>query len=91
MDVTFTTKFDAKQYARAVRRALAFSFRGFTAFSWCLMAACEEQNGVCPQRKREICCYSCALQVNMLLYCLLRMEKGYETTDKAVSKGGGGT
>ena len=39
MDVTFTTKFDAKQYARAVRRALAFSFRGFTVFSWCLMAA----------------------------------------------------
>ena len=39
MDVTFTTKFDAKQYARAVRRALAFSFRGFTDFSWCLMAA----------------------------------------------------
>ena len=39
MDVTFTTKFDEKRYARAVRRALAFSFRGFTVFSWCLMAA----------------------------------------------------
>ena len=49
----------------------------------------ETQNGVCPQRKREMCCYSCALQVNMLLYCLLQMEKGYETTDKAVSKGSG--
>ena len=39
MDVTFTTKFDAKRYARAVRRALAFSFRGLTIFSWCIMAA----------------------------------------------------
>ena len=39
--------------------------------------------------QRTMCCYSCALQVNMLLYCLLRMEKGYETTDKAVSKGSG--
>ena len=39
MDVTFTTKFDAKRYACAVRRALAFSFRGLTIFSWCIMAA----------------------------------------------------
>ena len=39
MDVTFTTKFEAKRYARAVRRSLAFSFRGLTVFSWCLMAA----------------------------------------------------
>ena len=39
MDVTFTTKFDAKRYACAVRRALVFSFRGLTIFSWCIMAA----------------------------------------------------
>ena len=39
MDVTFTTKFDATRYARAVRRALSFSFRGLTVFFWCLMAA----------------------------------------------------
>ena len=39
MDVTFTIKFDAKRYARAVRRALVFSFRGLTIFSWCIMAA----------------------------------------------------
>ena len=40
--------------------------------------------------QRTMCCYSCALQVNMLLYCLLRMEKGYETTDKTVPQGGSG-
>ena len=39
MDVTFTTKFDGKRYARAVRQALAFSFRSLTVFSWCLLAA----------------------------------------------------
>ena len=39
MDVTFTTKFDARRYARAVRRALAFSFRGLTVFAWCLVLA----------------------------------------------------
>ena len=37
MDVTFTIRFDAKRYARAVRRALAFSFRGATIFSWCML------------------------------------------------------
>ena len=39
MDVTFTTKFDAKQYARAVRRALAFSFRIIIVYFWCMMLA----------------------------------------------------
>ena len=39
MDVTFTTRFDARRYARAVRRALAFSFQGLTGFSCCMMAA----------------------------------------------------
>ena len=39
MNVTFTIKFDEKRYARAVRRALAFSFRGLTIFFWCLLAA----------------------------------------------------
>ena len=39
MDVTFTIRFDAKRYARAVRRALVFSFRGVTIFSWCMLVA----------------------------------------------------
>ena len=39
MDVTFTTKFDAKQYARAVRRALAFSFRIIIVYFWYMMLA----------------------------------------------------
>ena len=59
MDVTFTTKFDAKRYARAVRRALAFSFRGLTVFSWCLMVAWLVflfvwwLNG-CPEEERSL-------------------------------------
>ena len=39
MDVTFTTKFDARRYARAVRRALAFSFGSLTIYLWCMEAA----------------------------------------------------
>ena len=39
MDVTFTVKFDVKQYARDIKRALAFLFRNLIVFYWCLMAA----------------------------------------------------
>ena len=39
MDVTFTTKFNAARYARAVKRAVLFSFRGLVVLYWCLMAA----------------------------------------------------
>ena len=39
MDVTFTVKFDVKQYARDIKRALAFLFRNLIVFYWCLLAA----------------------------------------------------
>ena len=39
MDVTYTYEFDAKRFERSVKRALAFSFRGATVFSWCIVAA----------------------------------------------------
>ena len=39
MDVTFTTKFDEKRYARAIRRVLSFSFRSITVYFWCMGAA----------------------------------------------------
>ena len=39
MDVTVTVKFDVKQYARDIKRALAFLFRNLIVFYWCLMAA----------------------------------------------------
>ena len=39
MDVTFTTKFDVKQYARGIKRALAFLFRDLIVFVRCLLAA----------------------------------------------------
>ena len=39
MDVAFSEKFDAKRYARAIGRALAYSWRCLTAFTWCMLAA----------------------------------------------------
>ena len=39
MDVTFTTKFDVKQYARDIKRALAFLFQSLKVFYWCLLMA----------------------------------------------------
>lgn len=39
MDVTYTYEFDAKRFERSVKRALAFSFRSATVFSWCIVAA----------------------------------------------------
>ena len=39
MDVTFTTEFDVKQYARNIKRALAFLFRDPIVFVRCLLVA----------------------------------------------------
>ena len=67
MDVTFTTKFDAKRYARAVRRVLAFSFRGLTIFSWCMLVALfgfvfDWWLGGCPED-------GCSLWLAILFFC----------------------